>query len=318
MIKIIPFLLCIICLTGCSAPKTEFQGFSMDAPYHITGYGLSREQLDQAKEILNHADNRFSAYRDTSTLSILNHNKKLSVQTDDDKALYQIIDKTIPYCDDYFDISIRPVSKLWDFTSDAVVLPNAEKIAENLKYVDFRNIILYEDSVELKHNAELDLGAVAKGFVCDEIASYLKDEIALIDIGGTVKTVGQSVTAGVKSPTLDGLLCSFTLPAGKAVATSGSYERNITVNGKLYHHILNPKTGYPFESELVSVSVICDSAMVADIMATKLFAMGNTGLSEENLEAVFVTRDRKVYLTDGIKDFKMLHKDYTLVNEKGE
>lgn len=319
MKKIMVFFLCILCFCGCSAPNNELQGFSMNAPYHISQTNLSDEQLDTIRLMLKTADSRFSAYLETSTLSTLNHHKKLAVAIDDSdaKMLYSIISQSLPYCNEYFDISIRPVSKLWDFTSETPAVPNDALIKDNIKSVDYRNIILEDDFIYLENGAEIDLGAVAKGFVCDDIATYLSGEVAMIDIGGTVKTVGKDITAGVKAPTHDGLLCSFTLPEGKAVATSGSYERNFTVDGETYHHILNPETGYPFDSELLSVSVICDSAMKADVLATTLFAMSQTK-AENDVDAIFVTKDHRVFITDGIKNFKMLHNDYTLVNEKAE
>ena len=320
MKRIISLFICILCLSGCSSPEREIQGFSMDAPYQISGYDLSDVQIDETKQILRDADKRFNAFSDDSTLSVMNCQKKLVIDDDDsDEAiLYRVVSSALPYCDEYFDISIRPVSKLWNFSSDISKIPDEKEVLENLKSVGFQNIVITENSIFLENGTELDLGAVAKGYVCDEIAACLNHNIALIDIGGTVKTVGKNITAGVKAPTLDGLLCSFTLPAGKAVATSGSYERFLESDGKIYHHILNPKTGFPFDSELLGVSVICSSAMEADILATKLFAMGRIDTKPENAEVIFVTKDMQVYVTDGVKDFKMLHNDYTLVNEKVE
>lgn len=319
MKKIMLLLICLLCLTGCSASKTEIQGFSMDAPYHISGYGLSQVHVNKIKELLNNVDHCLSAYLETSKLSALNHYKKLVITNNDydAKMLSQVISASFPYCNEYFDISIRPVSKLWDFTQEKPTVPDAETITENLKRVGFLNIVLEDDFIYLENGAEIDLGAVAKGYVCDEICAYLNNEIATIDIGGTVKTMGKDITAGVKAPTQDGLLCSFTLPKGKAVATSGSYERNFTVDGETYHHILNPKTGYPFESEFLSVSVICDSAMEADILATTWFAMEQPQ-SKNGVDAIFVTKDFKVFATEGIKNLKMLHNDYTLIKEKAE
>ncbi len=319
MKKTIIFLLCILCLTGCSQKKAEIQGFSMDAPYHISAETLTDEQENDIKTMLKDADSCFDAYSENSMLSQLNHYKKLTVSKDDMKAqmLYEIISASLPFCNHYFDITIRPISKLWDFNAENPVVPDAALIAQNLQAVDWRNIVLEDDFIYLENEAEVDLGAVAKGYICDKIADYLNQEIAIIDVGGTVKTVGADITAGIKSPTLDGLLCSFTLPAGKAVATSGSYERYFTANDKTYHHIINPKTGYPFDSELVSVSVIGDSAMEADILATTWFA-DESRRNHENFEAVFVTKDNKIIVTEGIKNFKLIHNDYTILNEKVE
>ncbi|MBQ7950904.1 MAG: FAD:protein FMN transferase [Clostridia bacterium] len=319
MKKTIIFLLCILCLTGCTKKEAEMQGFSMDAPYRISANELTKEQEHSIKTMLKDADSCFDAYQESSTLSQLNHHKKITVSKDDGNAqmLYQIISASLPFCNQYFDITIRPISKLWDFNADKPVVPDNTVLKQNLRAVDWRNVILEDDFIYLENEAEIDLGAVAKGYICDKIADYLTQEVAIVDIGGTVKAVGEDITAGIKSPTLDGLLCSFTLPAGKAVATSGSYERNFTVDNQTYHHIINPKTGYPFDSEFVSVSVICDSAMEADILATTWFCDENQDYNK-NVEAIFVTKDNKIIVTDGIKNFNLLHTDYTISNEKVE
>ena len=312
------FVICMISLCGCTDNKNEIQGFSMDAPYRIHAVGITEEQKTDIKKMINRIDNVLDAYDNSSVLSELNHYKKLTVSKSDAdaKLLYDVINGTLPYCNEYFDISIRPVSKLWDFNSETPSLPQASLLQENLKAVDYKNIVIEDDFIYLENNAEIELGAVAKGYACDELAGYLKDEVAVIDIGGTLKTVGNEITAGVKSPDGNGLLCSFTLPQGYAVATSGSYERMFTLDDKHYHHILNPKTGYPFDSEIVSVSVISPSAMEADIMATTLFAKGDLSFKKKNLEAIFVTKDREIFYTSGVKNFKLLHDEFVLQNKK--
>ena len=188
---------------------------------------------------------------------------------------------------------------------------------ENLGLVDYRNIILEDDFIYLENNAEIELGAVAKGYVCDKIAKMLEGTPSIVDIGGTVKAVAKDITAGIKSPDHNGVLCSFTLPAGKAVATSGSYERNFTYEGTMYHHILDPDTGYPVESPFVSVSVITDSGFKSDILSTTFFATENPELPPKT-EAIFVTKDNRIFATEGIKNLKLFHTDYKIVNSLQE
>lgn len=311
-------IFCILCLNGCQKAE-EIQGFSMDAPYSIRGINLSQEQTEHIRNYLSQADDTFSAYEKGSLLATLNHHKKLTVSSDDipSQQLHQLVSSVLPYCNQYFDISIRPVSKLWNFTSEEAVLPNAEQLSHHLKSVDYRNIVLEDDFIYLEQNAELDLGAVAKGFACDEIATYLNGTSAIIDIGGTIKTIGEDIIAGIKSPEHDGILCTFTLPAGKAVATSGSYERCFTHEDKLYHHILNPKTGYPVDSDFVSVSVISDSALQADILSTTYFAMPHPQ-PDDGIDAIFVTGDKRIFVTEGIKDLKLSNTEYRIVKNLQE
>ena len=317
MKQIIPILICLLLLTGCSADKTVIQGFSMDSSYRIEAEEIPKKHELAIKSYLHRIDSVFNAYQEDSLISQLNQNKSLVVSDSDEQILFDFIKQTLPYCNEYFDISIRPVSKLWDFKQETPVLPDANKISAHLQSVHFQNIELTEDSVLLKNNAEIEGGAAVKGFVCERVAEMLKDTTALIDIGGTVKTVGQDVIAGVKSPDRNGLLCSFTLPNGKAVATSGSYERNFTLDGKLYHHILNPKTGYPAETELVSVSVICDSAMEADILSTTLFAENTLRIPESN-NVIYVTKDGMVYVSSEVQNFKILNDAYQVTTLKKE
>ena len=309
MKRIIPILLCIFLLTGCKTQETVIQGFSMDASYRIKAEGISENQENKIKDYLHQIDSIMNAYREDSLISKLNSTKTFTVSNAKDTILFDLLQKILPHCNDTFDISIRPVSKLWDFKSENPMLPDEAQLSENLKSVGYQNIVISDDDIQLKNNAEIEFGAVAKGYVCDQVAKMLSDKNALIDIGGTVKTVGKEITAGVKSPDYDGLLCSFALPNGRAVSTSGSYERNFILNDQLYHHILDPKTGYPVETNLVSVTVICDSALEADILSTTLF-LENSFRIPESAEVIYVTKDHSVYVSSGISDFKLLNDTY--------
>lgn len=315
MKRMIPMILCLLLLTGCSPKETVIQGFSMDASYRIKAEGISKEQEVDIQKYINKIDSVMNVYREDSLISDFNRTKSLTVSTSEDRLLFDIIQKTLPYCNDVFDISIRPVSKLWNFKSEEHFLPNAAEISENLSSVGYQNIELSDNGIRLKNGAEIECGAITKGYVCDRIAEMLSEKNALIDFGGTVKTVGKEITAGVKSPDHNGLLCSFTLPNGTAVSTSGSYERSFISDEKLYHHILDPKTGYPVETNLVSVTVICESAFTADILSTTLFAKNKLEIPEI-AEVIYVTNDNLAYVSPGVQNFKMLNDTYRVITLK--
>ncbi len=309
MKRIFLILFCLFILTGCQPKETLIQGFSMDASYQIKAENLSDEQQIKLKNYLHKIDTIMDAYREDSLIFKLNKTKTLTVSDADGQLLFDLIQKTLPYCDSTFDISIRPVSKLWDFKTDTPFLPDETELLKHLQSVGYQNIIISNNTIQLKNDAEIELGAVAKGYVCDQVAEMLSEQIALIDIGGTVQSIGKDSTVGVKSPDYDGLLCSFTLPDGKSVSTSGSYERNFILDNKFYHHILNPKTGYPVETDLISVTVICDSALKADILSTTLFAE-NSFRIPDSAEVIYVTKDNLIYVSDGIQNFKLLNTTY--------
>lgn len=311
MKRILSILFFILFLTGCTPKETLIQGFSMDASYRISANNISAEKENKIQTYLNQIDSIFNVYRDDSVISKLNHFKVLAVSDSSEEILFDLIRKTVPYCNESFDISIRPVSKLWNFKTDTPVLPNKQDVQKNLSSVGYQNIRISENEIILENGAEVEGGAVVKGYVCDQIANMLTEDTALIDIGGTVKTVGKSVTAGVKSPDHNGLLCSFTLPIGKAVATSGSYERSFVLDGKLYHHILNPGTGYPAETDFVSVTVVCDSAFLADVFSTTLFA-GNSMRIPDDVEVIYVTKENLVFTSAGIENFRLINQAYQL------
>lgn len=309
-IKLFYFIF-VILLSGCSFKTNhKIQGFSMDAPYSISAKNTTNEKITKAKAYMDNCDNVFSAYNENSLLYKLNMEKNFSLAYN--KDLFDIIKIGKDYSNDVFDISIRPITKLWNF-KDENTIPNRDLIKENIKKVNYNNIVIDFNSIKLLHNTEIELGAIAKGYVAEKIGSMLDD--AIIDIGGTIKSTSKkNITVGLKSPDGNGIFASISLPPNKAVSTSGSYERYFIKDDKLYHHILSPKTGYPVESDIISVSVINQSATIADILSTTFFAQG-LDISLANLkdsDCIFVTKDNKVYITEGVVNFKLLNKKYEL------
>jgi thiamine biosynthesis lipoprotein len=178
------------------------------------------------------------------------------------------------------------------------------------------------ETVYLKEKGmQLDLGAIAKGFITDETVSYFKKHgvtTAIIDLGGNVFVMGHSPrgedtpwTVGIQDPNkARNTVIGYVYGKNKSFVTSGIYERFLEVDGKKYHHILSPKTGYPYENDLAGVTIVTDKSIDGDGLSTTLFALGRTAGTKfiENMkdtEAIFVTKDDKVYTTSGLKDFKL-------------
>lgn len=176
---------------------------------------------------------------------------------------------------------------------------------------------------------EIDLGSIAKGYIADEIANILKQEgvnRAIIDLGGNIYALGSKSSdsnwkIGIQNPFNDrGEVVGGIEVSDKTVVTSGIYERFIEENGVKYHHILNPKTGYPYETDIAGVSIIADESIDADALSTLTFTKGvEEGLrfieGLDNVDAIFITNDKKIYITKNIRDkFNIINTEFEIVN----
>lgn len=228
-----------------------------------------------------------------------------------------------------FDITIGTLVKLWGIGTDKARVPELDEITKALKLVDYRQLELDEKSNSIflkKEGMALDLGAIAKGYAADEAARILREngvESGLIDLGGNIYALGKKPDGrpwkiGVQNPFEPRGSSFATLEvADKTLVTSGIYERYFEKNGKRYHHILDTSTGFPVENGLASVTIVSESSIDADAMSTMAFSMGlNSGTKfierQKGVEAIFVTTDRKVYATSGVKNynFKIIDKTF--------
>lgn len=312
-------------LQGCSAangqPMEETQ-FLLGTVCSIKIYDhQSQEVLTEAFDRVRSIEDKMSANKEgTEVAAIAREAGKGYVGVSDDT--FYVIEKGLEYSEKsggVFDISIGPLVKLWGIGTDAARVPSQEEIDSKKSLVNYRDILLDKDdkSVMLKQEGmTLDLGGIAKGYAADEAARILREngvEHAIINLGGNVIAINSNVSGnawniGIQNPfeTRGEIIGSISV-TDKTVVTSGIYERYLEVGGERYHHILNPFTGYPMESGLASVTVITDSSIDADAMTKNLFYRGvEEGLKylKENnpgVEAIFVTKDKKIYVTDGLR-----------------
>lgn len=213
-----------------------------------------------------------------------------------------------------FDITIAPVSRLWNFDENPH-LPESSMIEKFVQKVDYSTFSLLDDGTAAlrKYDTALDLGAVGKGAACDEaVKIYAESGVdrAIVAVGGSVGVYGEKPfnkpwTVAVRDPSGEGALGTLAIYNG-FVSTSGSYEKCFTEDGVTYHHILDPDTGYPAESGLLSVTVKSDSGALSDALSTACFVLGredSTELLEKfNAEAIFITEENEIYVTDGLRD----------------
>ena len=314
----------------------------------VTVYGKKEKKameiLEGCDDVVKNIDNLMSTEIPGSDVSKINKNAgikpvKVSEET------YEVVKEAIHYSkisDGNFDVTIGPVSNLWSIGKDDARVPEKTEIDSLLSLVDYKNIEIKENKIETdkdddgknetfdkeytvflkKKGMKIDLGAIAKGFAADQVALYLKSsevEKAIINLGGNIKTIGD-FNIGLKNP-VENANDSFASVkvSNKSVVTSGVYERFVEKDGKKYHHILNPADGYPFDNNLLSVSIISNKSINCDALSTSAFALGledGKKLIEsiDNVEAVFVTKDKKVYLTKGFKDeFEILNDSFEVV-----
>jgi thiamine biosynthesis lipoprotein len=216
-----------------------------------------------------------------------------------------------------FSITIAPVTALWSFTDTVTnMVPTDEARLKMLPLVDDQKIALGENNtVTLPAGMEIDLGGIAKGYIADRLAELLRERCmgAIISLGGNTYVVGDKPdgsynTIGVQDPfsttgNLEGVLFCKNI----SVVTSGTYERGFAgEDGKWYHHILDPKTGLPAETDLVSATLVLTSSMTADALATAFIVAGSERAlslaTEVGVDALFITSDGRTLATEGFVD----------------
>ena len=223
------------------------------------------------------------------------------------------------------DISIYPIVKAWGFTTGSYQVPDEETIQTLLTKVDYTQIQYDEASgnVTISEGMTIDLGSIAKGYAGELAARTLRDKgvtSALLNLGGNVQTIGSKPDGsawiiGIKDPKNPDTAMMGLSVTDQAIVTSGGYERYFEQDGHTYWHIMDPATGHPAKSGLLSVTVVGDKGGICDALSTSLFVMGldkayDLWAESDDFEAVFVATDGTVYITDGLKDKFSLAQGY--------
>ena len=262
----------------------------------------SQELLDSVSERCTYFENKFSRTVEGSDIWNINNAKGAPVEVAPETA--ECITRALEFSEasgGLFDITIGAVSTLWDFVEG--VKPTDEAIAAALPHVGYGCVEVEGGTVTLSDpDAMLDLGGIAKGYICDDLVRMLAEggcANASLSLGGNVYVMGMSFdgdewNVGVQDPNGDADTVIATIPATDvSLVTSGLYERYFEQDGVKYYHILDPKTGYPVKTDLESASIRCESSTTADAYSTILFLLGHDaakGLvdADDRFEAVFV------------------------------
>lgn len=274
--------------------------------------------LDEVVALCNRYELLFSRVDPASELFRLNEAKGRPVEVDAELASF--IGTALTYCErtgGLYDVTMGSATQLWDFKRQAV--PAADHLAAALEHVDFRNVVVEGTAVTLRDPlACVDLGGIAKGYIADAILALLRErdvQHALVNLGGNVAVMGGKPDGtpwrvGIRKPFASSalpLLDSFATVAVSdgSVVTSGVYERAFERDGTLYHHILDPRTGYPAKTDVLSATVVSRASLDADGFTTALVIMGADRAlafveADPALEAVLVTDEGDVLATSGI------------------
>lgn len=286
--EVLLFLLCIAMLTACQNSdenkKVSKDIFAMDTYMTVTAYGKNAENgVNKAVDEINRLETVLSAEKQESDIYKLNETGSGTLSTDTKNIVSKAleINKTT---NGAFDISIYPLMVKWGFTTQKYNVPSKNEISKLLKDVDSSKIIFDEKSgnIKLKENMKIDLGGIAKGYTSNRVMQIFKEhgvKSGLVSLGGNVqalgtKTDGTAWQIAIENPDKSSDYIGVVSVKDKAVITSGGYERYFEKNGKTYHHILDPETGYPAESGLKSVTIVSDDGTLADALSTSLFVMG--------------------------------------------
>lgn len=315
--------------------KYDDVGFVMGTVVNITIYSRGDNKAPDIIDLLSETENKWISWQaETSEIAAINRNAKNNEPT-------EISDKTRGYIASTlsvarksggaFDPTIGNLSRLWDFDNETNVVPADEDIQALVENIGYNNIELKGNTVEMSKDTSIDLGGIGKGIGCDEIEAYLEADQditgVLVNIGGSStitygeKETGEPWKIAVLDPRDDtGYLGVLTLEGTNHVSTSGDYEKFFEEDGKRYHHILDPATGYPADSGLISTTIVAKNGALSDGLSTACFVLGKEGamklLEEYDAEGIFVDKDKNVYLTKGLREkFELLAEGYTLVQE---
>lgn len=324
-------LLCILSLLsaslwGCAAPdrnsvlSVQDTFIAFDTVVTLTLYGTNDASIfDDIEQLCTDYENLFSRTVPGSDVYRINHAGGTPVVVDSETLL--LVKEALYYCeltDGAIDITIAPVKDLWDFSSAGKTvtrdyLPSDTALAQALSHVDYRCVQCDETASAITLNdpdAQIDLGFIAKGYIADRLKESLIAAgitSATINLGGNVLTIGTKPDGtpfkiGIEKPFETSTPIEVLSVEDQSVVTSGIYERYFQIDDTIYHHILDPQTGYPVDNNLLSVTIISDSSMEGDALSTSCLLLGLSkaeALIEtmDGIDAIFITDDDTIYDT---------------------
>ncbi len=293
----------------------------MDTVITVTLYAsadTAEPIFEECRAILKELESIWSRHDSKSEISAFNE-AEISLQLDARTAemIATALDVSAK-TDGAFDITVAPLVELWQGAEEADQLPEQAQMNAVLQAVGFEALHLQGQSLsKTQKEVKIDLGGIGKGAAISRLIFYLEScnvTGGLVSFGSNVAVFGQKpknepYRIALRNPKSEnGYAGALTMQAGEVLSVSGDYERYYTVEGEQYHHILDPQTGYPADTGLCSVAIICQDGALADALSTALFVMGEARAAElyksgaYDFEAIFITTSGDVHTTDGLRE----------------
>ena len=308
--------------------KTDF---AMDTVISETIYTAGEDLTDSMTRTLQEVEEKWISWtNEDSEIYQLNQNAGSTVTVSEKTAEYlkQTLDLSVA-SDGAMDATMGQIIRLWDIDGENPHIPRQSELDAFLQNVGYEKISLNGNEVTMPQGVTLDLGAVGKGIGCDSLNTYLQEHkevtAAIVNLGGSSvmsygnKPDGSLWQVAVTDPrdTEGDYLGIISLSGTEFLSTSGDYEKYFIVDGVRYHHILDPSTGYPAQSGLTSVTVVCKSGLDADGLSTACFVLGKEKaeqlLEKYDADGLFIDDSHHVYMTEGMKKrFQLLKDTYSL------
>lgn len=326
----------LISMCGCSAKKEIGQSyFAFNTYMAISVYSEKNEKesesdLRQIKSYIDELENTLSVTKDSSEVFEINRDGGRVGLSEAITELLLLSKQAYEKTEGAFDISSFPYTSAWGFTTGENRVPSKEELEINRDSVGFCKIDFDENMITLPSNGKIDFGGIAKGYLGDELARKLKEdgyENAILTLGGNIRVIGKKPDGslwkiGIADPDNPSFVMGYVSVSDTNVVTSGGYERNfVGEDGVTYCHIIDPKTGFPVDNGIKSVTVIGENGALCDAYSTGLYVMGAEKASSlysllEGFEYIIVTKDEGILITEGIAPFFTNQSKYRVMEIK--
>lgn len=305
-----------------NSPENKFfmKGFYFDTVVEISiccCQSKGDDILNKSFDLCKYYEELLSKTKKGSDIYNVNNSGVDGVDVHDETL--NIIKKSLYYSEisnGNFDISIQPLLRLWNFKNEEKIIPSQKDIETNLELVNYKNIDVNKNNVRFKISGmSIDLGGIAKGYIANKIKEYLISEgvrSGIINLGGNVlcigkKDNGEKFKIGIQRPFSErGEVLGILEVCDKSIVSSGIYERFFEKEDKIYHHIINPKNGRPFESDLVQVTIVSDDSMDGDALSTIALSLGEKeGIklinSIDRVKGLFINKNGTIRVTENFE-----------------